>query len=364
MPRHGENIFKRKDNRWEGRYISHYDNNGKAVYKSVYAKTYRDAKIKLESAKKQNGNIVENLSIKTFKDLLYYWLEFNNAKNKNSTQDKYEYMIRKHIIPSLGGIAIHKINVALINKFIDEKLQELSKSYVRTMAIILKSTIQLAAKERFINVTNFDITIPIAEKSELSILQPIEQKRLESYLLSNMNCSNLGIYISLYSGLRLGEVCALKWEDIDFANRIIKVRSTIIRVKNNTDNGTHLEIGKPKTTSSNRDVPITDNLFILLKQIHQNSYSQFVISTSDDFVSTRTFEDRFQRVLKKANIQKYNYHSLRHTFATNCVICGVDIKSLSEILGHSNVSITLNTYVHSSMDLKKKQLKKLETMIA
>lgn len=364
MPRHGENIFKRKDNRWEGRYISHYDNNGKAVYKSVYAKTYRDTKIKLESAKEQNGKITENQSIKTFKDLLYYWLEFNNAKNKNSTQDKYEYMIRKYIVPYLGGIAINKINVVLINKFIDEKLQELSKSYVRTMAIILKSTIQLAAKERVINVTNFDIIIPIAEKSELSILQPIEQKKLESYLLSNMNCSNLGIYISLYSGLRLGEVCALKWDDIDFVNQIIKVRSTIVRVKNSENNGTHLEIGKPKTASSNRDVPITDNLFILLKQIHQNSYSQYVISTSDDFVSTRTFEDRFQRVLRKANIQKYNYHSLRHTFATNCVICGVDVKSLSEILGHSNVSITLNTYVHSSMDLKKKQLKKLESMIA
>ncbi|MCM1224747.1 MAG: site-specific integrase [Lachnospiraceae bacterium] len=364
MPRHGENIFKRKDNRWEGRYISHYDNNGKAVYKSIYAKTYRDAKAKLESAKEQNGRIVENQSIRTFKDLLYYWLEFNNAKNKNSTQDKYEYMIRKHIVPSLGGIAIQKINVALINKFIDEKLQQLSNSYVRTMAIILKSTLQLAVKERFINITNFDIAIPVAKKSELSILQPIEQKRLESYLLSNMNCSNLGIYISLYSGLRLGEICALKWDDIDFNNRIIKVRSTIVRVKNIDNNGTHLEIGTPKTASSNREVPITDNLFVLLKEINQLSSSQYVISNSNNFVSTRTFEDRFQKTLKKAKIKKYNYHALRHTFATNCVICGVDVKSLSEILGHSNVSITLNTYVHSSMDLKKKQLNKLKTMIA
>lgn len=364
MPRHGENIFKRKDNRWEGRYIFGYDDNGKAIYKSVYAKTYKDTKIKLDLAKEQNGKIIENKNIKTFRDLLYYWLEFNNAKNKNSTQDKYEYIIRKHIVPSLGGVSIHKINVALINKFIDKKLQELSKSYVRTMAIILKSTIQLAAKEQFISITNFDITVPIAEKSELAILQPIEQKRLESYLISNMNCSNLGIYISLYTRLRLGEVCALKWENVDFINRIIKVRATIVRVKNADNNGTHLEIGKPKTISSNRDVPITDNLFKVLKEIYQNSSSKYVISASNHFISTRTFEDRFQRILKKANIKKYKYHSLRHTFATNCVICGVDIKSLSEILGHSNVSITLNTYVHSSMELKKKQLKKLETMIA
>ncbi|MCH5314371.1 MAG: site-specific integrase [Eubacterium sp.] len=364
MPRHGENIFKRKDNRWEGRYISNYDNNGKAIYKSVYAKTYRDTKKKLSLAKEQNVQLATTQNMRTFKELLYFWLEFNNAKNKKSTQNKYEYMIQKHIIPSLGGVAIHKINVALINKFIDEKLKQFSKSYVRTMAIIIKSTIELGKKEQLITIAHLDITIPIAEKSELSILEPMEQKRLEVHLLSNMNCSNLGVYISLYAGLRLGEICALKWDDIDFTNRIIKVRSTVVRVKNSDNNGTHLEIGRPKTSSSNRDVPITDTLFSLLKEIKENSFSEYVISNTNSFVSTRTFEHRFQRLLKEANIKKYNYHSLRHTFATNCVICGIDIKTLSEILGHSNTSITLNTYVHSSIELKKMQIKKLETMIA
>lgn len=231
MPRHGENIFKRKDNRWEGRYISHYDSNGKAVYKSVYGKTYTVTKQKLDLAKKQNVLIIYNQNIRTFKDLLYHWMDFNSGKNKKTTQEKYEYMIQKHIIPSLGGVAIHKINVYLINKFIDEKLTNLSKSYVRTMAIIIKSTIELAEKEHLINIPDFDITIPVADKSELPIIEPFEQKRLEIYLLSNINCTDLGIYISLYSGLCLGKVCALKWENIDFTNRIIKVRSTILELR-------------------------------------------------------------------------------------------------------------------------------------
>ena len=364
MPRHGENIFKRKDNRWEGRYISHYDSSGKAVYKSVYGKSYTVTKQKLELAKKQNGLIITDQNIRTFKDLLYHWLELNNAKNKKTTQEKYEYMIQKHIVPSLGGVTIQKINTSLINKFIDEKLTNLSKSYVRTMAIIIKSAIELAEKEHLINIVNFDITIPVADKSELPAMDPFEQKRLEIYLLSNMNCTDLGIYISLYSGLRLGEICALKWENVDFKNRIIKVKSTIVRVKNTDDNGTHLEEGKPKTGASNRYVPINDALFDVLKQMHENAISQYVISKTDSFVSTRTLENRFHKTLEKLNIQKYKFHSLRHTFATNCVTCGVDIKTLSELLGHSDSSITLNTYVHSSMELKKLQINKLKSMIA
>lgn len=364
MPRHGENIFKRKDNRWEGRYISHYDNCGKAVYKSVYGKTYTAAKQKLELAKKQNGLVITDQNIRTFRDLLYYWLEFNNAKNKKTTQEKYEYMIQKHIIPSLGGVVIHKINASLINNFIDDKLTHLSKSYVRSMAIIIKSTIELAEKERFINIPNLDIAVPVAEKSELPTIEPIEQKRLEIYLLSNMNCTDMGIYISLYSGLRLGEVCALKWNDVDFVDRVIKVRSTIIRVKNDNGRGMHLVEGAPKTKASYRDVPITDDLFDVLKEMKANSVSQYVISKTDSFVNTRTLEDRFHKILQKLNIKKYKFHSLRHTFATNCVVCGVDVKTLSEVLGHSNTSITLNTYVHSSMDLKKQQMNKLKSMIA
>ena len=138
MPRHGENIFKRKDGRWEGRYIFSYDENGKAIYKSVYSKTYLETKRKLELAKNNSLNLIKTNTVNTFGDLLYYWLEFNCSKNKQTTQNKYEFLIKKHIEPELGQIKLNRISAAIINKFIDSKIQNLSNSYVRTMAIIIK----------------------------------------------------------------------------------------------------------------------------------------------------------------------------------------------------------------------------------
>lgn len=363
MPRHGENIFKRKDGRWEGRYIFSYNEDGKAIYKSVYSKTYSDTKQKLEIAKSSNLNLRRTDTINTFGDLLYYWLEFNASKNKQTTQDKYEFLIKRHIEPGIGSVKLNKISTAMINKFIESKIKSLSNSYVRTMAIIIKSAIELGMKERFVFIPNSDIYLPKTSKHELQILSVSQQNLLEQYILNNLDFTTLGIYISLYAGLRIGEVCALRWSDIDFENRIIKVRSTVIRVK--AENGkSYDDIGIAKTDASIRDIPIFNKLFIQLLKMKKASNSPFVISTKTDFVNKRTYEYRYHKILKSAGIKDINYHALRHTFATRCIECGVDVKSLSEILGHSNVSVTLNTYVHSSMDLKKIQIEKLNNLIA
>lgn len=160
--------------------------------------------------------------------------------------------------------------------------------------------------------------------------------------------------------MRIGEVCALTWNDIDFSTCTIYVRHTVSRVKtDNIHTKTELILDEPKTTSSKRIVPISSKLFPILFEYKKISHSLFVISNKDSFISPRTFEDRFHKVMKKNNIEHFNYHALRHTFATRCIEAGVDVKTLSEILGHSNVSITLNTYVHSSLEMKKNQLEKL-----
>lgn len=239
MPRHGENIFKRKDGRWEGRYISSYNENGKAIYKSVYSKTYSDTKRKLNIAKSGNLSIRKS-TVNTFEELLDYWLDFNNSKNKQTTRNKYEFLIKKHIKPELGNVKLNKISSAMINKFIDSKTQCLSNSYVRTMAIIMKSALELGIKEQFIFMTNLDIHLPKQSKHELQILSVTEQNLLEKYILNHLDFTALGIYISLYAGLRIGEVCALKWSDIDFENKIIKVRSTVIRVTDDNGKRSHI----------------------------------------------------------------------------------------------------------------------------
>lgn len=363
MPRHGENIFKRKDGRWEGRYISSYNENGKAIYKSVYSKTYSDTKRKLEVAKNSNLNLRKSAAVNTFGDLLYYWFDFNSPKNKQTTQDKYAFLIKKHIEPELGNVKLNKISSAMINKFIDSKIKNLSNSYVRTMAIIMKSALELGIKEQFVFISNLDIHLPKQNKPELKILSVTEQNLLEQYILHNLDFTTLGIYISLYAGLRIGEICALRWSDIDFENRIIKVRSTVIRAKD-ANGKSYDDIGTAKTDASIRDIPIFDKLFILLLKMKKLSKSPYVISTKMDFVKKRTFEYRYHKILKDAGLKNINYHALRHSFATRCIECGVDVKSLSEFMGHSNVSVTLNTYVHSSMDLKKIQIEKLDNLIA
>ncbi len=362
MPRHGENIFKRKDGRWEGRYISSYNENGKAIYKSVYSKTYSDTKRKLNIARTGNLSIRKS-TINTFEELLYYWIEFNKSKNKQTTQDKYKFLIEKHIKPELGNVKLNRISSVMINKFIDSKTQCLSNSYVRTMAIIIKSALELGIKEQFIFMTNLDIHLPKQSKRDLQILSVAEQNSLEKYILNNLDFTTLGIYISLYAGLRIGEVCALKWSDIDFDNKVIKVRSTLIRVKD-ANGKSYDDIGTAKTEASIRDIPMFNKLLLPLLKMKKLSKSSFVISTKMGFVNKRTFEYRYHKIMKSAGVTDVNFHALRHSFATRCIECGVDVKSLSEILGHSNVSVTLNTYVHSSMDLKKIQIEKLNNLIA
>ncbi len=363
MPRHGENIYKRNDGRWEGRYIYSYSETGKALYKSVYSKTYSETKRKLDIEKTRCSKVKSQNIINTFEDLLYYWLEFNCSKNRQTTQDKYAFLINKHIKPDLGKVKISRISSVMINKFIDEKTNYLSNSYVRTMAIIIKSALELGIKENFIFISNFDIHLPKQQKQELRILSTTEYALLEKYLLSNFDYTALGIYISLYTGLRIGEICALKWSDIDFENQVIKVKSTVIRV-NDKNGKSHDEISAAKTDASVRLVPIINKLFVKLSEMKKTSESPYVISTKNEFVKKRTYEYRYHKILKRAGIKDINYHALRHSFATRCIECGVDIKSLSEILGHSNVSITLNTYVHSSIKLKKSQIEKLNNLIA
>lgn len=194
-------------------------------------------------------------------------------------------------------------------------------------------------------------------KKELCILSDDEQKSLKNYLFANINEYNIAILLSLYAGLRIGEVCALKWSDIDMHKQIIRARHSIIRVS--ASEGSYLVVDKPKTISSIREIPIIDSVYEMLKTFPKKD-EVFVASGTSEFLKPRTLEYHFKQILKKCNINQINYHALRHTFATSCIQSGVDVKSLSEILGHSNVSTTLKIYVHSSIDMKKQQLKKID----
>lgn len=373
MARRGENIHKRKDGRWEGRYIKGYDMNGKAKYGSVYSKTYTDVKRKLLTKKKEllKTCFDKNDEDTNFNNVLNLWLNNNRLSIKDQTYDKYKRLIDAHIAPDIGMIKIKKINTFLVNRYLYEKIENgrldgcggLSISYVKTISFIIKSALKFAANEGFYNVTLGNIVLPHKEKTVPNVLSTNEQKILEKYIKEDTNNKKIGVLISLYTGLRIGEVCALRWQDINFDEKTIHVQHTLSRITQSNSNfpnqKTKLEIRSVKSSSSNRIIPIPDSLFNILAKRRSIS-DEFVIKGEKyPFLDPRSYQYMFNKCLKKCGIRDTNYHTLRHTFATRCIESGMDIKTLSEILGHSNVNITLNIYVHSSMELKRKQI---ETM--
>ncbi len=383
MPKKGENIRKRKDGRWEGRYKKGIKENGKIRYGSVYGKSYREVKEKMQIAISVPPIIsqpqteidikMQISSVTTLAELLRCWLENIEVRLKGGTRTKYSNLINAQIIPCIGHMKVSEITTASINAFLNDRLQRgrldgkggLSGSYVRSISLVLSSALKYAVSEELCAPLKNKISKPNIVKSELQILSLNDQRLLEKRIMNDLSPTSIGILISLYTGLRIGEVCALMWSDICFSTSTLSVRHTVSRVKAQCgDLKTVLILDEPKTVSSKRIIPIPSPLLPILYEYRGKSKSAYVVSDKDDFVSPRTFESRFHRILKNCHINDLNFHALRHTFATRCIEAGVDVKSLSEILGHSNVSITLNTYVHSSLEMKKTQLEKLSSLIA
>ncbi len=306
----------------------------------------------------------------TFKEIVDLWMTNNFFTQKKSTKLKYNNILNTHILPYFGSIEISEIDDVLINKFLAEKKEHgrldnsggLSNSYIKTMAIIMNSIMNYAVERELRTPMKSKIRKPSIEKNEITILPLDIQKKLESVLQNDDSLTALGIVIALNTGLRIGEICALQWDDINFSKRTIHVRHSIVRIQSNDKNPSYktiLCIDTPKTQTSIRDIPITSKLYNLLSNAKKNAASKYVISSNDNFLSPRTFEYRYHKLLSQYGFPDTNFHTLRHTFATRCVELNVDTKTLSEILGHSNVGITLNTYVHPSFDMKRKQLEKL-----
>lgn len=376
MPKRGENIRKRKDGRWEGRYKSGINSCGKTVYSSVYGKTYHEVKEKLLTARQKC--VAEDINEKkdlSFQEVLDQWRKSAKLNHKGATEAKYEYLIEKHILPELGHQKVSEITTQTLNAFAEKKLSSgklnksggLSPAYVRSIMLIISSALKFAVNEQMCEALRTPVHKPSIDKRDLKILTVEEQLRLESYLTNETDETKLGILLSMYTGMRIGEICALTWTDIDLNEMVIHVRSTIVRIKNETphaETATMLVVDKPKTRASLRDIPISSTLLPILKRLRDASSSKYVVSNSATFLSPRTYEYRYHKILKECKVAPINYHALRHTFATRCIEVGVDVKTLSEILGHADVSVTLNTYVHSSMELKRKQLEKLSSISA
>lgn len=367
MARRGENIYKRKDGRWEGRYIKGKNSEGKAIYGYVYSKTYNEVKEKLSKAKLdcQVFFLSEN-SKSTFSEFAIQWLESVNKNCKLSTYVKYRNTINKHILPILGKYQLHQIETKEINAFCYEKLQNdtLSPKTIKDMLSIIKLIIKFAGNFGVPCNCNFESISIKTNKCTVKGLTTIQSEKIKEFLTNNVNYVNVGILISFYTGVRIGELCALKFNDISFETDTMHIDKTMQRIQNFKGNAkkTDVIISSPKSECSIREIPVPH--FIIDLIIKNNLYKKdayLLTGETNRFIEPRTLENKFNKIASICNVENVTFHMIRHTFASNCIEAGVDAKSLSEILGHSSVNITLNRYVHSSMQIKRMNMEKLYT---
>lgn len=360
MPRKGENIYKRKDRRWEGRIIVRYDEFGKAKYKSFYAGTYTAVKEKMNSY--MTNNTVNFCSPENIL-ISYYvnkWLNIVKLRCKISTYNKYRSICKNHIIPVIGKCRIDALTLEQIEHTVGLKA-ELSAKTQNDILCVIKMILYYAQSEGHMVVNTKGLSIR-QSSVQMRVLSRDEQKTVTKYLLTDTDLCKAGVYLSLCTGLRIGELCALKRENISFDNMTLSVRGTMQRVQVDDEHSkTKVIVTEPKSRKSIRDIPLPEFICDFFKKYYDKlSQDTYLLSgRSDRFIEPRLLEYRFRKYMKACSLYDVNFHALRHTFATRCVENGFEIKTLSEILGHINVNITLNRYVHSSMELKRSNMEKL-----
>lgn len=356
-------IYMRKDGRREIRYAYGLTLDGKTKYKSVYGYSEKEV---LEKYQKITDKLEESNDLlildKSFLGYdIYKWLNSVKIRCKKSTYSNYYYIINARIIPNFARLKKKSITTELIDNFTMNMINEgLLPKTIKDILVILQQILLYS------NI-NIKINMPKVPKKEIQILKKDEQRLLEQELLYKLNETKIGIYLCLYTGLRIGEICSLRWENIDLENKKIYVKNTITRIKNIDEKKyckTTIIIDNPKSNSSIREIPLPDFIIPIINNVYKNKSSNaYLVSGTDKFVETRTYFNRYKKILNSIGLGKYNFHALRHTFATRCIENGCDAKTLSEILGHSNVKITLERYVHPNYENKVKMMNQLKPMI-
>jgi len=371
MPRKGENVRKRKDGRWEGRYPRGVSDDGRTKYESIYGRSYAEVKEKLLAAKVQ-PELKRRSSKMLFRAVLLEWLDTQALCNKPSTQAKFGNLIRNHVVPALGNLTLTQITTARLTRFMKDKSENgrmdgqggLSNSTLQGLLLILKSTLDYAAQEQYMKPMAFTLKCPEAKRESIKALTAKEQAVLERSLRRDLDVSKLGILLCLYTGLRIGEICALHWGDIDLQNQLIYVRQTVQRLQTDvpSESKTTVLTGMPKSANSLRSIPIPPCLVELLRAFYRQPDVYLLTGQADKPMEPRTYQYRFKKYIADAGIPELNFHALRHSFGTRFIESGGDAKTLSQMLGHASVEITLNKYVHPSLEIKRQQMERFSAI--
>ena len=303
-----------------------------------------------------------------YKEWLSNWLKnYVQSSTKQRTYTRYKEIVEQHIIPQLGDLELSEITPYVFQCYITELLKSgnlrtgegLSANSVNSIITVTQNTLKTAYSLGFVSEYVGDkIRRPRISEKMIECFSMSEQKKIEQYIISNENTRYFGVLLCLYTGLRIGELLALEWADIDMNKGEICICKTCYYGKD--ENGVYGRmIDIPKTQSSVRTIPIPRQLMPYLREAKKKSHSTHIVSNGENLISIRSYQRSFSALLKKLNIPHRGFHSLRHTFATRALECGMDVKTLSEILGHKNPTITLNRYAHSLMEHKKEMMNKL-----
>lgn len=369
MPRKGENIFKRKDGRWEARYIHHYE-NGVARYRYVYGSSYMEAKRKRAEDQCVFGiNSKKSKSTScTFEALSTEWLKSIEHTVKESTYARYVRIVKRYLYPNLSNNPNVLLTAKPINELVTHLLTQggcrgspLSPKTISDIICVFNLIAKYGNQKGICHIDTDEIKRPKSRKKPVEILDNSALKTIEGILLSFEDPLCLGILFALFSGVRIGELCGIRWEDIDFQLQTVTIKRTIERIANTdkyAQTKTKVIINTPKTESSYRIIPLQKFLVDILQKIKKPG-NCYLLTGTTKYTEPHQYYVRYKRFLKRNNLGEYTFHCLRHTFATRCVEAGVDIKSLSEILGHSSVTTTMAIYIHPTLEQKRLQMEKI-----
>lgn len=368
MARHGENIYKRKDGRYEGRYVIGKTLAGKTRFGYVYSYQYAEVKMLLTKKKAELMEHTTHSEIARkgrFSEWMKYWMENELMGSvKASSYQTYLYQAKRHLIPHLGNIELSELNPKVVLSFVS-CLQEkgLSESTVRSVYRLLSACMRAALDEGVIRKNPCKkIRIQYEEGREQRVMSQNEQKIVEREMKREGNLSAL---MSMYTGLRLGEICGLKWADVDWENGTITVRRTVQRLKKlcpDCGAKTHIMIGSPKSCSSHRTIPMPAFLLKQLRELQKQTkedISDFIFSTTANPAEPRTIQRRFEKAMCRLGLSGVHFHTLRHSFATRLLELGIDIKTVSVLLGHSSAKTTLDCYAHSLLEQQRNAVSRL-----
>lgn len=367
MARHGENIHKRKDGRWEGRYIKSRTREKKIIWGYLYGHTYTEVKTALLRKKAEYS--FYNLSCPniTFAEFSMSYLHSLQHSVKESTYMHYQYTLLKYILPVLGSLAMASLNEQMLESGLQEIVfpkdnshKPLGYASAKECLLMVRRICAYAARLHLIRPLVIAIRLPQKKTKAAAPLSSTEQQQLRDFILADPTPRKLGVLFAAELGLRIGEICGLKWEDIDLKSNTIQINRTVSRISSGFGR-TKVVIQPPKTSSSRRKIPIPKHLVPILKQLQKKHRDAdwFLSGNSLKPVEPRCYRKSIHCYLKQARVQNVHPHMLRHTFATTCLQSGCDIKTLSELLGHANAAITLQQYVHSDMERKREEIDRI-----